>query len=225
MTEHVYYQLLCDHTSLMFYRGFKMKKLLSVISLASIVTFSLFVFMAYLVNSDEVNIVDPLPDVIVDVYQTKPEKPAVDRVKKLPEPPKAPEPMPKVMTEIDPTSPTDEVGEILVNVKVPSTTLGTGDIFTKPDHDARPIVRISPKYPITAARDGIEGWVKLAFDINKVGEVVNISILDSYPKRTFDKAAKQALKRWKYKAKLLNGKTVYQTHQTVQLDFNMDQQI
>lgn len=200
-----------------------MKKLLSVISLASIVTFSLFVFMAYLVNSDEVNIVDPLPDVIVDVYQTKPEQPAVDRVKKLQEPPKAPEPMPKVTTVVDTSTGPSVSGDI--HIKVPTSTTIMGEIPIAPDHDARPIVRISPKYPITAARDGIEGWVKLAFDINKVGEVVNISILDSYPKRTFDKAAKQALKRWKYKAKSVNGETVYQTHQTVQLDFNMDQQI
>lgn len=223
MTEHVYYQLLCDHTSSMFYRGLKMKKLLSVISLASIVTFSLFVFMAYLVNSDEVNIVDPLPDVSVDVYQTKPEQPAVDRVKKLPEPPKAPESMPKITTVVDTSTGPSVSGDI--HIKVPTSTTIMGEIPIAPDHDARPIVRISPKYPITAARDGIEGWVKLAFDINKVGEVVNISILDSYPKRTFDKAAKQALKRWKYKAKSVNGETVYQTHQTVQLDFNMDQQI
>ncbi|WP_019029201.1 hypothetical protein [Colwellia piezophila] len=34
----------------------------------------------------------------------------------------------------------------------------------------------------------------LAFDINAIGEAVNIFIVDPQPKRTFDKAAKQALK-------------------------------
>jgi len=201
-----------------------MKKLLSVVSLASVITFSLFGFMAHLVNSDEVNITEPFPDIIVDVYQTKEEKPAVDRVKRLPEPPKAPEPMPKPIMLADTDGDSSIIGTD-ITIEVPPTTLGLGEIGVKPDHDARPIVRISPKYPMVAARDGIEGWVQLAFDINKLGEVINVSILNSYPKRIFDRAAKQALKKWKYKAKLVNGEYVFQGNQTVQLDFAMDQQI
>ena len=61
-----------------------MKKLLSIVSLASVITFSLFVFMAYLINSDEVNIIKPSPPVVVDVYQTPEEKPAEPRQPKLP---------------------------------------------------------------------------------------------------------------------------------------------
>lgn len=201
-----------------------MKKILSVVSLASVITFSLFVFMAYLVNSDEVNITDPLPEVVVDVYQLKEEKPAAERVKKLPEPPKAPEPMPKPIMVVDTGGDTNIIGTD-ITIEVPPTTFGLGEIGVKRDHDARPIVRISPKYPMVAARDGIEGWVQLAFDINKLGEVVNVSILNSHPKRTFDRAAKQALKKWKYKAKSINGEYVFQANQTVQLDFTMDQQI
>jgi protein TonB len=63
----------------------------------------------------------------------------------------------------------------------------------------------------------------LAFDINTIGQVVNISVVDSLPKRVFDKAAKQALKKWKYKAKLVDGKAVAQHNFSVQLDFNMSQ--
>jgi len=201
-----------------------MKKLLSVLSLASIITFSLFVFMAYLVSSDKVNITEALPDVTVDVYQTKPDNPAIEKVKKLPKPPKISKPMLKNITTVEATNSNGLLGGLPIDMKMPTNTTEIGKIPTAPDHDARPIVRISPKYSNSAARDGIEGWVKLAFDINKLGQVINISILDSYPKRTFDKAAKQALSKWKYKAKSINGETVYQTHQTVQLDFNMDQQ-
>jgi protein TonB len=92
------------------------------------------------------------------------------------------------------------------------------------NNEARPIVRVNPKYPMDAMREGTEGWVKLAFDINKVGKVVNISVIDSQPKRIFDKAARQALRKWKYQAKSVDGQAVYQKSRTVQLDFSMEQQ-
>ena len=44
-----------------------MKRALTILSAASLITFSLFIFMAYLVSSDEVNITEPLPPVVVEV--------------------------------------------------------------------------------------------------------------------------------------------------------------
>ncbi|MFB1000584.1 MAG: energy transducer TonB, partial [Colwellia sp.] len=88
----------------------------------------------------------------------------------------------------------------------------------------RPRGRVNPTYPMEAMRKGTEGWVKLAFDINKVGKVVNISVIDSQPKRIFDKAARHALRKWKYQAKSVDGEAVYQKARTVQLDFSMEQQ-
>ena len=90
------------------------------------------------------------------------------------------------------------------------------------DADARPVVRINPKYPPTAAKNGKECWVKLIFNINEIGGVFNIRVLDSQPKRIFDKAAKQALKKWKYHAKLANGKAIIQKNLSVQLNFKME---
>ena len=90
------------------------------------------------------------------------------------------------------------------------------------DGDATPIVRIEPKYPIQAARDGKEGYVILSFTINKIGGVEDVTVLEAQPKRVFNKEAKRALRKWKYKPKVVDGKAMKQPGLTVQLDFKMN---
>lgn len=201
-----------------------MKKIIAITVFASVTTFGLFAFMAYLVNNDQVLPPEMLPDVIVDIAQLPDERPAVVKPHYKITPPQPPKSMPR--TIVAPVDTTVEGGFHYDNPNI--KVAGNGprlilDSNTR-DSDARPVVRINPKYPIVAARDGIEGWVKLRFDINALGEVVNVDIIDAEPKRVFNKAAKQALRKWKYRAKSTAGSTVAQQGLTVQLDFNIDQQ-
>ncbi len=195
-----------------------------IISLAGTTTFGLFAFMAFLVNNDQVAPVEAIPTPVIEFAQIPDEKPAVERVRFKNNPPPAPKPMPRTVE-----TPVENIVEgglhyeapgIKVVSTSPSLSMGSGGR----DSDARPIVRINPKYPIAAARDGIEGWVKLRFDINEIGGVTNIEVIDAEPKRVFNKAARQALRKWKYRAKSEDGKTIVQQGLTVQLDFNMNQQ-
>jgi len=61
-----------------------------------------------------------------------------------------------------------------------------------------PITTTSPKYPWGARRDGVEGFVELAFSIDSTGEVMDVEVLDSMPSGTFERAATKALKKWKF---------------------------
>jgi protein TonB len=81
---------------------------------------------------------------------------------------------------------------------------------------------MQPKYPIDAARNGVEGWVKLVFSIDSSGQVKDVEVIDSQPKRTFDRAAKQALKKWKYKPQVIDGEAVIRQGLQVVLDFKLD---
>lgn len=90
------------------------------------------------------------------------------------------------------------------------------------ERGAAPLVRIEPRYPVAAARDGITGWVKLGFSIDETGAVTDIEVLAAEPARTFNKEAVAALKRWKYQPKRQDGVAIKQTGLQVQLDFNLD---
>lgn len=200
-----------------------MKKLLAFISLGSMVTFGLFAFMAFLISSDNVALPQEEPPVIVEIIQLQEDSKPIANKPALTPPPVVPPPKETTIIEAEPiTTNTEYVYEHTD----PDIIIGTDDsliLSALPDGEARPIVRVNPKYPSIAAQKGIEGWVLLAFDINAIGEVVNVKVIESEPKRIFDKAAKQALKKWKYRAKSANGNAVSQTNLTVQLDFTMSQ--
>lgn len=79
----------------------------------------------------------------------------------------------------------------------------------------------NPTYPSYAAKNGIEGFARLVFDILPNGSPSNIEVIQSEPEGIFDKAAIDALSKWKFKPKFENGKPVTQFGQLTQLDFKL----
>jgi protein TonB len=84
--------------------------------------------------------------------------------------------------------------------------LGVGKIST----NVIPLVRIPPRYPMRAANRGIEGWVKIEFTITEEGTVKDAVVVAAQPGKTFDRAALKAIKRWKFKAKVIDGEAFEQ---------------
>ena len=83
---------------------------------------------------------------------------------------------------------------------------GGGD--NAPEGDVIPIVQIEPQYPREAALDGTEGWVKLEFTILADGSVDQVRVVDSNPRRVFDRNAQRALYKWKFKPRVVDGQAV-----------------
>jgi len=84
--------------------------------------------------------------------------------------------------------------------------IGAGSIST----NVIPLVRIPPRYPMRAANRRIEGWVKVEFTITEQGTVKDAVVIDAQPSKVFNRAALQAIKRWKFKAKIIGGEAFEQ---------------
>ncbi|MDN3379279.1 MULTISPECIES: energy transducer TonB [unclassified Pseudoalteromonas] len=185
-------------------------------------TFAAFAFMQYLISGEQRATNLNTKDIVVEIFQV-PEDTKVQQKQTLPPPPKMQTP-PKVPPRNPPSTDTN----VITTAITPNISIDKigGDIKThlqQPTGEATPIVRINPKYPTIAAREGIEGWVQLSFNISPSGEVIDAQVTDSEPKRIFDREALRAIKRWKYRPKVIDGIAQLQTGQSVQLDFKLDQ--
>ncbi len=64
--------------------------------------------------------------------------------------------------------------------------------------DLEPTEFVLPRYPKVAVESNLSGYVVMTFNINKQGDVTDIVVVESNLKGIFDKAAVQALSKWKY---------------------------
>ncbi len=183
-------------------------------------TFIAFAFMQYLISGEQRAPIKLGDDITVEIFQA-PEDKQTTHIKRIPPPP-----TPKVPPKAPPRVTPSNEPITAISTAPPIVIDGFGNdmkqTLTRPTGDASPIVRINPKYPTSAARDGIEGWVQLSFNISPTGEVIDATVVNSEPKRIFDREALRAIKRWKYRPKVIEGVAQLQTGQTVQLDFKLD---
>ncbi len=203
-----------------------MARFIVSILLGAGVAFALFVLMAKLIENSS-RPADEVPEApVIDIVMQAPEDDTQTRTRVPPPPPPPPQQPPKVQPVEPEASEPDASG---FSMNVPSIDTGGVGVnigavgAMQRDGEATPIVRIDPKYPPEAARDGKEGWVRLSFTINEVGGVEDIEVIDSEPRRIFDREARRALRKWKYKPKIVEGKAVKQTDMFVQLDFKLEQ--
>jgi protein TonB len=92
------------------------------------------------------------------------------------------------------------------DVRVGGVTLGPMPAGS--DRDALPLVRVNPDYPPRALANGIEGWVQVQFTITTAGTVKDPKVVEADPDGYFEKAALNAVSRYKYKPKIVDGEPV-----------------
>ncbi len=117
----------------------------------------------------------------------------------------------KIISSVTQVKPTKIIAKkpIKVVVKQP-VKVAKPKMSNKVYSNVRATHRVDPKYPRRALRRKQKGWVKVQFIITASGKVKSPFVVSSKPSGVFDKEALKAIRRWKFKARIVNGQAVAQ---------------
>jgi len=180
------------------------------------VTFGLFFLMQYLISMGGGGAADVRDFDVIEFVRLQRDSEVKTRDRQMPEKEKPPEPPPPPdmqMSESEaPQADAMAIAAPSVDVS-PDVSGGLSIGAGATDADSVPIVRVPPQYPMRAAERGIEGWVLLEFTITPAGTVRDPVVLDADPPRIFDRAAIRAIKKWKYRPRVVDGVAVSRKQQ------------
>ena len=180
-------------------------RMMSVVLMAAGVTIGLFLVMKVLVTGQEYEIEEELAAIGIDFVRVErdEESQTKDRALKRPSKvePEEPPPPPKLTQPNRPN-----IDKASMSADLGAFDLTGLNLNAPVDGDTLAIVRVLPRYPSRALSRGIEGWVLMEFAIDELGLAVNPVVIESEPPGIFDRAALSAVKRWKYRPMIEDGR-------------------
>ena len=204
-------------------------RFLSSLLLGVAVTLVLFFIMQALIDSGDQAYRSDSDGQIMEFVRIKDDESLSlkDRRKpKKPEPPKEPPPPPKMIVEKQVKPTMNKVKIDIPNIDLPTIAGGgpfLGNWAGNPlaEGDVLPIVRIDPQWPREALVEGIEGYVIVEVIIAADGSVASAVVVESVPRRLFDRNVIRAVLKWKFKPRIINGVAV-ERRAIQRLDFSLD---
>ena len=180
-------------------------RMMSVVLLSAGVTIGLFLVMKVLVTGQEYEIEEELAAIGIDFVRVErdEESQTKDRALKRPSKvePEEPPPPPKLTQPNRPN-----IDKASMSADLGAFDLAGLNLNAPVDGDTLAIVRVLPRYPSRALSRGIEGWVLMEFAIDELGLAVNPVVIESEPPGIFDRSALSAVKRWKYRPMIEDGR-------------------
>ncbi|MCG9678819.1 energy transducer TonB [Vibrio sp. Isolate24] len=188
---------------------------------------AIFSFMAWMVDSEHRKKNESNESLSFNMVMVENEQDVQRRQRTVPEQPKAPEvpeqmPTSQANTELSKISPIVQPS-LGLNTSIEGVAISAptfGDFGA--NQEAMPLYRVEPKYPTKAMKRQAEGYVVLKFTIDPTGRPTDIEVVEASPKRMFERNAIQALKKWKYQPKVVDGAAVSQPNKTARVEFKLD---
>lgn len=195
----------------------------------SVVAVLLFMLMQAMIMGDDEQPPQPDDSERIDFIRVERDEQVREREREQPEEPEEPEePPPPPEMEIQQDQPPQQNMDFdMPQLDVPTGMEGGAFIGRgggqqgSGDGDVVPIVRVEPQWPREALVQGIEGWVRVEFTIREDGSVSNPRVIDSEPRRMFDRQALRAIQRWRFRPRIVDGRPVERTA-TQTIEFNLE---
>ena len=174
-----------------------------------------FMLLAYIVKPSSEALKNENSFRVVDFIRLKKDTSLKEKSRAIPdkpEPPKKPPPpdLPTPELQAPPQAPNLDIE--FPDIAIPTDFKGAflGPQNQRGNSQVIPLVRINPQYPRNELLAGVEGWVKVRFTVEPDGSVSSPKVVESKPPRVFDSSALRAIKKWKFKPKVVNGIAVSQ---------------
>lgn len=195
-------------------------RFLSAAALAAVTTMVLFLTMKVLITGRDYEIEKELASFGIDIVRVERDEDINTKDRALDRPsqqqPDEPPPPPKLQQtqrpNMDKASMSADLGQF---------GLDGMNLNAPVDGDALAIVRVLPRYPSRALSRGIEGWVLLEFAINELGQAIEPVVVDADPRGVFDRSAINAVKKWKYRPMMEDGKPAVRPGVRQLISFNI----
>lgn len=188
--------------------------------LGALLALALFAFSNSLISDEHLQQLGRGETTRLEFIRTLPEERVFRKERRLPQkqpPPKAPPPVDRIRSV-----PTTDAARLPVQIEMPEIDIpvagGMGPYLgsytaAAPgipmyDGDLIPLVQVSPRYPRQAAHKGIEGWVNVEFTIAPDGTVEDPVVIAAVPPGVFNNSAVNAIVRWKFKPRVVDGRPV-----------------
>lgn len=204
---------------------FGLSKVVVMVCLAMLITLAIFLFMKNLIHADNDAVETVELAAFVDLYREQP-KPKPLEPEPEPEPISEVKEEPKMNTlqaasvepvaQVDQTMPSVDIGSLSINVgssdgqwAIPVSGQGLGVLDEGKDNqgyvEITPYTTRRPNIPKLAWDNKLNGWVLVAFTVDKSGYTRNIRMLDANPKGIFEEEVKRAVGLWRYDVSSIKG--------------------
>ena len=194
-------------------------KINTAVLLAALVTFLLFYFMQYLIETESdrpqvINVI-PIADSTVPEFElelltneVKPEPIPMEDMPIVSEPSRSPE---------IPSAPVLRIAQ-----EPPVIDTAGQDLIPMANNIMIPLIRTTANYPSRALQRGIEGFVELSFTVDRFGNVVDPIVLNAVPEGVFERSALQSISKWKYSPAMNNGEAIQTEDVRQRIVFQID---